>query len=94
MNILEVPMQPNDADAKTIGDYLRALLLAVWTEGEGFSGKRPFGNSGWDSDLYIALVKAGIVDGKLDGDGYLEECDEDAANSLIMEAIRNFGKPN
>lgn len=92
-NILETPMQDNDAGADTIGDYFRRLLEQVWTEGEGFSGKRPFGNSGLDSELYVALVKAKVVKGKLDSDGYLEECDEDKANSLIMENIRGFGKP-
>lgn len=28
-------------------EYLRQLLIAVVKEGECFSGKRPFGNSGW-----------------------------------------------
>lgn len=92
MNILDVKMQENDADAETIGDYFRALLKEIWTEGEGFSGKRPFGNSEWECDLYVALVKAGKVDGKLDSDGYLEKCDEKAANNLIMKAILEFGK--
>lgn len=91
-NILEIPMQENDAEAATIGDYFRALLKQIWTEGEGFSGKRPFGNSGWDSEIYAALVKDGAVKGKLDSEGYLEKCDEAKANSLIMEAIRGFGK--
>lgn len=93
MNILEIPMQENDAEAETIGDYFRALLKAVWAEGEGFSGKRPFGNSDWDYDLYTALVKSKAVKGKIDQEGSLIQCDEDSANSLIMEAIRGFGKP-
>ena len=41
-------MGVNDADAENIGEYLKALLSAVWHEGESFSGKRPFGNSGSD----------------------------------------------
>lgn len=51
----------NDAGAETIRDYLVALVREVWREGEGFSGKRPFGNSGWDWDLYMALAKAGLL---------------------------------
>jgi hypothetical protein len=90
-NILEIPMQENDAEAATIGDYFRSLLKEIWTEGEGFSGKRPFGNSGWECDLYVALVKAGVVDGKLDSEGYLEKCDEAKANTVIMKAITSFG---
>lgn len=92
MDILEIPMQENDAKAATVGDYFRALLKTLWVEGESFSGKRPFGNSGWDYDIYTALVSAKAVEGKIDHEGSLIDCDEDAANSLIMEAIRGFGK--
>lgn len=49
MSILDTPMQENDADAATIRDYLKALLLRLWEQGEGFDGKRPFGNSGWNT---------------------------------------------
>lgn len=31
--------------------YLISLLLLLWQEGEGFSSKRPFGNSNWYDDL-------------------------------------------
>lgn len=85
--ILDLPMPPNDADAPTVRGYLKALLRELWREGEGFSGKRPFGNSGWEYELYNALVKGGVVMGKLDGDGYIQEVDADAANALIFDAI-------
>ena len=62
--ILDLEMEPNDAEATTIREYLKALLEAVWSEGEGFSGKRPFGNSSWEYDLYRALVKGGSINGK------------------------------
>lgn len=39
--ILALPMDGNDADAKTVGGYLVALLQTLWNEEEGFSGKRP-----------------------------------------------------
>lgn len=44
--ILEIEMGENDADASTIKSYLLSLLTELWSKGEGFSGKRPFGNSG------------------------------------------------
>lgn len=84
--ILDLPMQENDADAATVRDYLKALLRAVWDEGEGFSGKRPFGNSGWDSELKHALVKAGAVRGTVN-DRWLDDCDDAAAETLIRDAI-------
>lgn len=73
--ILSIPMDPkrNDCGAKTIGEYLYALLCGVLREQEGFSGKRPFGNSGWDSELMVALHKAGRITLELDEDGYINE---------------------
>lgn len=88
--ILDLEMQSNDALALTIREYFKSLLIRLWEDGEGFSAKRPFGNSGWDWDLYIPLIKAGLVDGVLDQDGYIEEVDEQAAFELILSAIRSF----
>ncbi len=85
--VLEIPMGENDAEASTIKEYLIALLDKLWAEEEGFSGKRPFGNSGWSYDLYKPLVTVGAVAGKLDSDGDIEEVDRDAANGLIFAAI-------
>lgn len=64
-----------------IRDYLCALLTKLWQEVEDFSGKRPFGSSGWEWELYKALISAGAVKGKLDEYGHIEtlanlqECD-------------------
>lgn len=92
MNVLDIKMKENDAGAEDIRDYLANLLLTLWSEREGFSGKRPFGNSGWEYDLYEALVQAGVVAGKLDEDGYLEEVRGDEADDLIRDTImKAFG---
>jgi hypothetical protein len=93
-DVLALPLeQPNDARAATVRDYLVALLREVWEGAEGFSGKRPFGNSGWQYDLYRPLVKAGIVTGTLDDHGYLDDCDDRAADRLITSAIDALGTP-
>lgn len=89
-NVLDLPMQENDAEASTIREYLGKLLLTVWIEGEQFSGKRPFGNSGWEFDLYIPLVKAGLVWGEIDEDGYVETVDHGAGDLIIGDAIREL----
>jgi hypothetical protein len=89
VDILSIPMEENDAKASTIGEYLVTLLATVWEE-EGFSGKRPFGNSGWKSDVYAALIKANAVQGKLDEDGYVESIDRKKANSIVEEAIQKI----
>jgi len=74
----------------TVHDYLRELLLRLWAEQEGFSGKRPFGNSGWNYDLIPPLIKAGLIDGTLDQDGYVEKVDEEEFDRIIMAAIKSM----
>lgn len=88
--VLALPMGPNDAHAETIGEYLIGLLAALWDEKECFDGKRPYGNSGWDCDLLIPLVKAGLIEGRIDEDGYLDGVDDDAGERLIADAIRSL----
>ena len=85
-NVLKLPMQENDAGATTVGDYLRNLLKTLWSEGESFSGKRPFGNSNWEDELYNALFVGGLVGGFVE-DGYAEDVDYKAANTLIFQCI-------
>lgn len=93
--VLDCPMQENDSGANTIKGYLKALLLTLWKEDEGFSGKRPFGNSGWQNDVALALVKGKLVRGAIyvemeDGEILWEElsdADYAAMNKLILQAI-------
>ncbi|MFJ8690195.1 hypothetical protein [Micromonospora wenchangensis] len=88
--VLDLPLPDNDAEAATVRDYLIKLLGKVWDEGECFDGKRPFGNSGWDYDLHQPLVTNGLVEGRMDTDGYVEEIDREAAYHLIAAAIREL----
>jgi hypothetical protein len=85
--ILATPMGENDADATTIREYLVALARGAWTEGEGFSGKRPFGSSSWRYEVYAALGDAGYIRYVRDEDGYCEDCDEGLGNELVAAAL-------
>lgn len=49
----------------TVRGYLKALLTTLLDEEESFSGKRPFGNSGWLYDLARPLISAGVVEGQI-----------------------------
>jgi hypothetical protein len=89
-DVLNTVMGNNDANAGTIREYLIELLAELWREQEGFSGKRPFGNSGWEYELYKPLIEAGHVDGGLDEDGYIDWIDTDVAELLIAKAIRSL----
>jgi len=93
INILDLPVESDATDAETIGEYLRQLLLTLWTELDGFDGKRPFGDSNWEFDLYEALVRANVVPGKLDVYGHLDQFtngSRDKANRLIQDAIQGL----
>jgi hypothetical protein len=89
--VLACPMGKNDADVATIGEYLAKLLLVLWAEKDTFSGKRPFGNSDWTGEIEVALIAAGMVQGSLDEDGYLDDVDDDAVDRLIRSAITAMG---
>lgn len=89
-DVLAIPMGRNDADAATVRDYFKKLLWQIWEDGESFSGKRPFGNSGWEYDLYGPLIKAGAVKGVIEVDGEDENIasvDEIGAGKVIRAAI-------
>lgn len=48
-------------DGGSIREWFVAAMQALWEEGESFSGKRPFGNSGWDGEIEEAVVAAGLA---------------------------------
>jgi hypothetical protein len=91
--VLALSMEDNDSGADTIGGYLVALLAALWEEGEDFGGKRPFGNSGWQFDLYGVLVKAEIITGAIDEHGCPYDADHRAGDAVIAAAIAALGQP-
>lgn len=95
--VLDLPLGDNDANAKTVREYLIELLAGVWRDGEGFSGKRPFGNSSWEYDLYTPLARAGLIEATFDEDGYIDDfvgSARDKADELIATAIRALGEPS
>lgn len=57
---LNVELGYNDANCETVREYLKQLLLNVLVLEESFSGKRPFGNSGWIYEITEPLHKAGF----------------------------------
>ena len=72
-------------EGTTVRGYLETLLATLWRDEEGFSGKRPFGNSGWQSDVTRALAVAGFVE--QDGDGVDCWAADDLAASEFVQAL-------
>ncbi|HSE45047.1 MAG TPA: hypothetical protein VLA89_06930 [Gemmatimonadales bacterium] len=85
--VLNLRIEEPDSGATTVREYFQLLLKTLWKEGEGFSGKRPFGNSGWEWDFAQALIKAGVPIGCLDGDGYIEHMNKDEFDKLVIGCI-------
>lgn len=84
---LEIRFNSDAGDNLTVRDYLRTLLETLWSQGEGFSGKRPFGNSGWEYDLYTPLVRGGFIAGTLDNHGYIDDIDKHGAEAYVLKLI-------
>jgi hypothetical protein len=82
LDALEVRFDSDAGDDLTVRDYLRTLLMTVWDEQESFSGKRPFGNSGWEFEVMMPLAKAGFIDlGPLSEDGEPYNWTKEQANN-------------
>lgn len=92
-DILDLEIQ-HCCDTYTIRSFLRSLLETLWEEGEQFSGKRPLGDSDWQSPVDQALVEAGHIHGTLDENGALVESDYHASDTIIKQCIHYLFEEN
>lgn len=66
--------------------YLERLLQELLRDPEGFSGKRPFGNSGWIHELYECMAKDGMIEVTYDEYGHVDEVPSHA-DSLLSNHV-------
>lgn len=88
--LLDAPFVGDDYIPKEVTSprgYFKALLRKLWDEGDGFSGKRPFGMSGWYMDLAETWIKAGYLEGQFDDDGYVEDYDAVTYEKYVQRCI-------
>lgn len=71
----------------TLREYFVELLRTLWREDDQFSGKRPFGNSGWQWDVYIGLGKHVPNLVIYDAEGEVEDYDEKECERMIRMAL-------
>lgn len=89
--ILELKFESTDLGKEiSIKDFFKELLTTLFIEGEGFSGKRPFGNSGWDWDLKICLAKNEVIKGEYDSKYDDWDFDSQEADKKIFELIKEL----
>lgn len=76
--ILDLKLDPetNDAKASSVREYFKMMASVLWDEKEGFSGKRPFGNSGWQYEIIDPVVAAGLAE--------TDNADQRIANALAF----------
>ena len=91
--VLDYQYSDWDLGECTIRTYLIQIARQCWIDGEGFSGKRPFGNSGWKYDICNALATGGFINGERDGDGGWFSVDRTAADSLIHACFDRLQNP-
>ena len=75
-------------DGISIKGNLGMLLQTLWKEGEGFSVKRPFGDSDWRyTHFYVPLALAGLIDARIDERGYPRDIDTEKGDKIVLELI-------
>jgi hypothetical protein len=81
-----------DSDAGediSIRDYLFILFSTLWQKKEEFNGKRPFGNSSWEYELFNPLVINGFITGEFSiEDDWVEVADKKEATNFVSRLIR------
>lgn len=89
-NVLDTEINIGDDFRGTLREFFVELAIKVWVEEEGFSGKRPWGNSGWKNDVYAELVRNGVLPGVINEYEELENVDKKEADALIVELLVNY----
>jgi hypothetical protein len=100
--VLNTVFYSNDLDRElSIKDWWIEIMTALWDEQEGFSGKRPLGNSGWYGDPLYALIRDGLLKGSFKEEREFHNgewttyhevtnYDRDAYDKLMREAIASL----
>lgn len=83
---LDTRFDSMDIGTVTARQYLKRLLHDLLMKGESFSGKRPFGNSGWEHELANPLIQAGVISGEI-VDGYAEITDEEEYQQALAALV-------
>ena len=86
--ILDIEFEHNSIGTTTLRKCFTQILTDVWVECEGFSGKRALGDSDWQNDIYVMLIKNGVIQGTIDEDGCAVIESVWKADNTIVELIK------
>jgi hypothetical protein len=87
-NVLDLKFYSKDLGKNiTIRQFFFELMEKLWLQQECFNSKRPFGNSSWDSDLIVCLIKNNLIKGELDEDEYINKYDNKEVDEFVISKI-------
>ena len=69
----------------SIRQFFTQMMVALWTEGEGFNPKRPLGDRAWDLSVLHTLVSEGHWEGTIDDHGGLTSVDDEPAARIFIK---------
>ena len=87
-NLLNLTFYSDDlGETMTIKAFFIRLLSDFWQQKEGFSSKRPYGNSYWERDVLACLVENKAFPATFDEDGNIDEYDSEAFDAFVLKEI-------
>lgn len=94
-DLLNLKFYSEDAEEEiTVRNYIKRITARLFSEGVCFNSKRPFGNSDWEEEIPIALIKNNVLNGRVtyDEDGYISDLtyDENEYKELIVQIINDM----
>lgn len=96
MKLLDIPVAFEYHGRETtlpLRNYLRTLLSDLWARTSQFEGKRPYGSSGWKTDVFGAMIRSGHIKGELDENGWVEtltDKERQKADKMIQVLINDI----
>lgn len=78
----------------TIKEFFKDLLLDLWRLKEEFNPQKPWGESNWQNDVYIALIEAGFIEGNITDARKLKDFDKTEADRFINWVIKDAFSEN
>lgn len=86
MSEMEQILETEVYDGDTLRTVLKDLVVKIFNEQEGFSGKRPFGDSDFYCRVENSLVIAGFVEGVVE-DGEVVQSNDAQFDKLIKDCV-------
>lgn len=90
-DVLNIKFDSDPFGEISIKGYLLSLLKELWVKKDRFSGKRPFGDSGWEYELYECLAVNNVINADItEEDGAVHDYNKLEADVVILNCIEDL----